>query len=88
MDVALKIWRYNAETGERELSDYEVEAPEWACLLDVLDIVKDKVDGTLVVPEELPDDDLRLVRHAHGRRARCSPARSRCCRSSRPGTCR
>ena len=47
MDVALKIWRYDAETGERELRDYEVEAPEWACLLDVLDIVKDKVDGTL-----------------------------------------
>jgi succinate dehydrogenase / fumarate reductase iron-sulfur subunit len=24
-----------------------VEAPEWACLLDVLDLIKDKVDGTL-----------------------------------------
>jgi succinate dehydrogenase / fumarate reductase iron-sulfur subunit len=47
MDVALKIWRYDAETGERELKQYEVEAPEWACLLDVLDIVKDQVDGTL-----------------------------------------
>jgi succinate dehydrogenase / fumarate reductase, iron-sulfur subunit len=47
MDVALKIWRYDAETGERALKDYEVEAPEWACLLDVLDIVKDQVDGTL-----------------------------------------
>ncbi len=47
MDVALKIWRFNAETGDRVLKDYEVEAPEEACLLDVLDIVKDKVDGTL-----------------------------------------
>jgi succinate dehydrogenase iron-sulfur subunit len=47
MDVALKIWRFNGETGERELKRYEVEAPEWACLLDVLDIVKDQVDGTL-----------------------------------------
>ena len=47
MDVALKIWRFDAETGERELRDYQVEAPEWACLLDVLDIVKDQVDGTL-----------------------------------------
>src|SRR5258707_13005941 len=47
MDVALKIWRFNAETGERELKRYDVEAPEWACLLDVLDIVKDQVDGTL-----------------------------------------
>ena len=47
MDVALKIWRFDPETGERALKDYEVEAPEWACLLDVLDIIKDQVDGTL-----------------------------------------
>jgi succinate dehydrogenase iron-sulfur subunit len=47
MDVALKIWRYDSQTGERELKRYEVEAPEWACLLDVLDIIKDSVDGTL-----------------------------------------
>src|SRR5262245_4954753 len=47
MDVALKIWRFDPETGERALRHYEVEAPEWACLLDVLDIVKDTVDGTL-----------------------------------------
>jgi succinate dehydrogenase / fumarate reductase iron-sulfur subunit len=47
MDVRLKIWRYDSETGDRELRDYEVEAPEWATLLDVLDIVKDRVDGSL-----------------------------------------
>ena len=47
MDVALKIWRFDSSTGERELKQYEVEAPEWACLLDVLDLIKDKVDGTL-----------------------------------------
>jgi succinate dehydrogenase / fumarate reductase, iron-sulfur subunit len=47
LNVALKIWRYDAETGERALREYEVDAPEWACLLDVLDIVKDQVDGTL-----------------------------------------
>jgi succinate dehydrogenase / fumarate reductase, iron-sulfur subunit len=46
MDVALKIWRVD-ENGERELKTYEVEAPEWACLLDVLDIIKDRHDGTL-----------------------------------------
>jgi succinate dehydrogenase / fumarate reductase iron-sulfur subunit len=46
MDVALKIWRVD-EDGERELKTYEVEAPEWACLLDVLDIIKDRHDGTL-----------------------------------------
>ena len=47
IDVAIKIWRFDPETGERELRRYEVEAPEWACLLDVLDIVKDQIDGTL-----------------------------------------
>jgi succinate dehydrogenase / fumarate reductase iron-sulfur subunit len=47
MDVALKIWRYDAGTGDKELVDYEVDAPEWATLLDVLDIIKDRVDGTL-----------------------------------------
>src|SRR5262249_37424725 len=47
MDVALKIWRYDADSGNRELRDYEVEAPDWACLLDVLDLTKDQVDGTL-----------------------------------------
>jgi succinate dehydrogenase iron-sulfur subunit len=45
--VALKIWRVDAETGERALKEYEIDAPEWACLLDVLDLIKDKVDGTL-----------------------------------------
>jgi succinate dehydrogenase / fumarate reductase, iron-sulfur subunit len=47
MDVALKIWRYDPESGERVLREYEVDAPEWACLLDVLDLIKDKHDGTL-----------------------------------------
>jgi succinate dehydrogenase / fumarate reductase, iron-sulfur subunit len=47
LEVTLKIWRVDGETGERKLVTYEVEAPEWACLLDVLDIVKDRVDGTL-----------------------------------------
>ena len=47
MDVALKIWRYDPESGKRELREYEVDAPEWACLLDVLDLIKDKHDGTL-----------------------------------------
>jgi succinate dehydrogenase / fumarate reductase iron-sulfur subunit len=47
MDVALKIWRFDPESGERALKEYEVDAPEWACLLDVLDLIKDQVDGTL-----------------------------------------
>jgi succinate dehydrogenase / fumarate reductase, iron-sulfur subunit len=47
LDVALKIWRYDSSTGDRALKEYEVDAPEWVTLLDVLDIVKDRVDGTL-----------------------------------------
>jgi succinate dehydrogenase / fumarate reductase, iron-sulfur subunit len=47
MDVALKIWRYDSSTGERALKEYEFDAPEEATLLDCLDIVKDRVDGTL-----------------------------------------
>src|SRR4051812_1375526 len=46
MSVGLKIWRVD-ERGERALKEYEVEAPVEATLLDVLDIVKDRVDGTL-----------------------------------------
>src|SRR5688500_19201707 len=46
LDVALKIWRYGSRTGERELKTYEVDAPERATLLDVLDLIKDRVDGT------------------------------------------
>ena len=29
IELALKIWRYDAETGEKELKRYEVEAPDW-----------------------------------------------------------
>jgi succinate dehydrogenase / fumarate reductase iron-sulfur subunit len=47
MQVALKIWRYDSSTGDRALKEYEFEAPEEATLLDCLDIVKDRVDGTL-----------------------------------------
>ncbi len=47
MKVALKIWRFDPATGQKVLRDYEVDAPDWATLLDVLDIVKDQVDGSL-----------------------------------------
>jgi succinate dehydrogenase / fumarate reductase iron-sulfur subunit len=47
MQVGLKIWRYNSKSGERELQEYEIAAPEEATLLDCLDIVKDQHDGTL-----------------------------------------
>jgi len=47
VQVALKIWRYDSRSGERALREYEVDAPEWVTLLDVLDIIKDRQDGTL-----------------------------------------
>src|SRR6266849_6039578 len=47
MQVGLKVWRYNSRSGERELQEYEISAPEEATLLDCLDIVKDQHDGTL-----------------------------------------
>ena len=47
MHVALKIWRYDSSTGDRALKEYEIDAPEEATLLDCLDIIKDRVDGTL-----------------------------------------
>lgn len=47
MRVALKIWRFDSRTGERALREYELDAPEEATLLDCLDLVKDRIDGTL-----------------------------------------
>jgi succinate dehydrogenase / fumarate reductase iron-sulfur subunit len=47
MQVALKVWRYDSSTGDRALKEYEFDAPEEATLLDCLDIVKDRLDGTL-----------------------------------------
>src|SRR3569623_952896 len=46
MQVGLKIWRYDSATGDRALREYEIEAPEEATLLDCLDIVKDRYDGS------------------------------------------
>jgi succinate dehydrogenase / fumarate reductase, iron-sulfur subunit len=45
--VGLKIWRYDSQSGDRKLEQHEVDAPEWVTLLDVLDIIKDRVDGSL-----------------------------------------
>src|SRR5512142_3237302 len=47
MQVGLKIWRYDSATGDRALKEYEIEAPDEATLLDCLDIVKDRHDGSL-----------------------------------------
>ncbi|MBV8080950.1 MAG: succinate dehydrogenase/fumarate reductase iron-sulfur subunit, partial [Actinobacteria bacterium] len=46
MRVALKVWRSGAGV-DRALREYEVDAPDSATLLDVLELIKDRVDGTL-----------------------------------------
>src|SRR3954447_22476882 len=46
MDLGIKIWR-STGGGERELREDEVDMPEEATLLDVLELVKDRHDGTL-----------------------------------------
>ena len=72
MDVALKIWRVD-ENGERELKTYEIEAPEWACLLDVLDIgacmlqaglARKESRGAHSRPSDFPErDDENFMKH-------------------------
>ncbi|MDX6546712.1 MAG: succinate dehydrogenase / fumarate reductase, iron-sulfur subunit, partial [Gaiellales bacterium] len=47
MEVTLKIERYNPDTDERRLESHTVDMPEEATLLDVLDTIKDEVDGSL-----------------------------------------
>ena len=47
MKVELKIWRYDGATGTKALKPYEVDVSDEATLLDTLDVVKDKVDGSL-----------------------------------------
>jgi succinate dehydrogenase / fumarate reductase iron-sulfur subunit len=47
VEVTLKIERYNPETDERRLESHTVDVVETATLLDVLDVIKDEVDGSL-----------------------------------------
>ena len=54
MQFTLKIERWNPETEQGGLQEFTVEAPETSTLLDVLDVVKDEVDGSLA--------DLRALR--------------------------
>jgi succinate dehydrogenase / fumarate reductase, iron-sulfur subunit len=47
MQVTLKIQRYNPESETGGVETYTVDAQEEATLLDVLDVIKDQVDGSL-----------------------------------------
>ncbi len=47
MKVELKIWRYDGTTGQKALKPYEIDVSDEATLLDTLDAIKDRVDGSL-----------------------------------------
>ena len=47
MQVTLKIERYNPESDESRQQTFSVDVVEEATLLDVLDVIKDEVDGSL-----------------------------------------
>ena len=47
MQFTLKIERYDPDTDEGRLQEFTVDAPETSTLLDVLDVVKDTVDGSV-----------------------------------------
>jgi succinate dehydrogenase / fumarate reductase iron-sulfur subunit len=47
MEFTLKIQRYDPDTDQRRLQEFTVDAPETSTLLDVLDVVKDTVDGSV-----------------------------------------
>ena len=86
MQFTLKIERYNPDTDEGRLEEFTVDAPETATLLDVLDVIKDDGRRLAELPQVVPDGRLRLVRHAHGRRPPCWPARRRWRRWPRAAT--
>ena len=82
----LKIWRYDAVSGQKALKEYEVEAPE-VTLLDVLDLIKDKVDGTLAYRKSCRMMICGSAGCAWTGRP-SSRARRACTTSSSPATCR
>ena len=70
IDVALKIWRFDSSTGRARAEGVRGRG---ARVGDAARRARpDQGQGRRLarLPQELPDDDLRLVRHAHGRRRR------------------
>jgi succinate dehydrogenase / fumarate reductase iron-sulfur subunit len=86
MEVSLRVQRFDGDEGARRRYErYTVEVPTTATLLDCLDAVKDKHDGSLAYRKS--------CRMASAARAACAwtaarswPARCRCARTSTPGT--
>ena len=67
MDVALKIWRFDPESGERALREYEVDAPGVGLPARRPRPDQGQARRDARLPQELPHDDLRLLRDADGR---------------------
>ena len=70
MQVALKIWRYDATSGERALQGVRDRRARGGDPSRLPRHRQGPPRRHARVPQELPDDDLRLLRHAHGRRGR------------------
>ena len=70
MQVALKIWRYDAVAGERALPRVRDRRARGGDAPRLPRHRQGPGRRHARVSQELPDDDLRLVRHAHGRRRR------------------
>ena len=85
MKVGPEDLALDRRTGERELREYEVDAPEWATLLDVPRHRQGPPRRHARLPQELPDDDLRLLRDADGRRRRARLQDARCTTSREAG---
>jgi succinate dehydrogenase / fumarate reductase iron-sulfur subunit len=47
MEFTLKVQRHDPDTGSGRVQEFTVDAPETSTLLDVLDVIKDTVDGSL-----------------------------------------
>ena len=88
MQVGLKIWRFNARSGERELQEFEIRRARGGDAARLPRHRQGPARRLAGLSQELPNDDLRLLRHAHGRRrgARLQGAHVRRReRRSRPG---
>ena len=70
MQVGLKIWRYDSKTGDRALQGVRGRRARGGDAARLPRPRQGQARRLARLPQELPDDDLRLVRDADGRRRR------------------
>ena len=81
-DYTLRLRRYSPETGDAPYwEDFQVDLDGHRSVLDGILQAKDRTDALDRHPLLVPRRDLRLLRRAHQRQARTSPAT---CTSTRP----